>query len=278
MKKVFLITSALFFLLGCILIYQNITYNDKKLHLVFCNVGQGDAIFIRTSTGSDILVDGGPDDSVLSCLGKHMPFWDRTLEIVILTHPDADHVTGLIDVIKRYKLIHFYTSKVEAKTDVYKQFLRTLKESNIKQNYLWQGDKFTFQDGLTMETLWPAQEWKASTTNSFSAVELLTYKKFKVLLTGDLDAEQMEKIDDLAGKISLLKVPHHGSRFGLTQEILDILNPNLAVISVGKKNKFGHPTPFILQLLKDKGIKILRTDLDGKIEIVSDGVSWRARN
>lgn len=273
MKKIVLILSILFTLLGSVLVYQNITYNDKKLHVVFCDVGQGDAIFIRTPSGSDILVDGGPDDSVLNCLGRHMPFWDKTLELVILTHPDADHVTGLIDVIKRYKMIHFYTSKVEGKTDIYKQFLRTLKTNKIKQNYLWQGDKFTFKEGFTMETLWPTQEWESLATNSFSVTQLLTYKNFKVLLTGDLDAEQMEELDDLAGQINLLKVPHHGSRFGLTSGILDILNPDLAVISVGKKNRFGHPAPFILDLLKSKNAKILRTDQNGKVETMSDGIA-----
>ena len=273
--KVFLIASALFFLLGSILIYQNITYNDKRLHVVFCDVGQGDAIFVRTPNGSDILVDGGPDDSVLSCLGKHMPFWDKTLELMVLTHPDADHVTGLIDVIKRYKVIRFYTSKVEGKTDTYKQFLKTLQKADIKQNYLWQGDKFTFKERLTIETLWPTQEWKGLSINSFSVAQLLTYKNFKVLLTGDLDAEQMVQFFSLAGEINFLKVPHHGSRFGLTAEILDILNPKIAVISVGKNNKYGHPAPFTLELLKDKNIKILRTDRDGKIEIVSDGDNFR---
>lgn len=271
MKKTLLILSVLLFLLGSIFVYQNITYNDNKLHVVICDVGQGDAIFIRTPQGSDILIDGGPDDSVLTCLGKHMPFWDKTLELMILTHPDADHVTGLIDVIKRYKSIRFYTSRVEGKTDVYKQFLKTLQRVDIKQNYLWQGDKFTFTDGLTIETLWPTHEWEGLTTNSFSIAQILNYKDFKVLLTGDLDVEQMSQFSDLAGDINFLKVPHHGSRFGLTAEILDILNPKLAVISVGAKNKYGHPTPFILDLLKSKNIKTLRTDENGDIEIVSDG-------
>ena len=275
--KFFLVGFALLFLLACVLIYQNIAYNDKKLHVVFCDVGQGDAIFIRTPNGSDILVDGGPDDSVLNCLGKHMPFWDKTLEIVVLTHPDADHVTGFIDVIKRYKLIHFYTSKITTKTAVYAQFLKTLEDYKIKQNYLWQGDKFTFEDGLTMETLWPTHEWEGLTTNSFSIVELLTYKNFKVLLTGDLDAEQMSQVADLAGDINFLKVPHHGSRLGLTSEIVDILSPDIAAIPVGNNNKYGHPTPFILDLLKSANIKTFRTDQNGEVEIISDGSSWRVR-
>jgi len=294
MKKGFFIASGLLFLLGSILIYQSITYNDKKLHVVICDVGQGDAIFIRTPQGSDILIDSGPDDSVLSCLSKHMPFWDKDIEIAILTHPDADHVTGFIDVIKRYKLIYFYTSKVEAKTAVYAQFLKTLKDYKIKRNFLWQKDRFTFDDGLTMETLWPTHEWEektvitSGTINSFSVVELLTYKNFRALFTGDVDAAQMEEVASSLpatpsqdsglrggrGSINFLKAPHHGSRFGLTSEILDILNPKVAAISVGKNNKYRHPAPETLKILGEKDIKILRTDRDGEIEVVSDGESW----
>lgn len=274
MKKTFLILSVLFVLLSSTLVYQNITYNDKKLHIVVCDVGQGDAIFIRTPNGSDILIDSGPDEKVLSCLTKHMPFWDRDIEIAILTHPDADHITGFIDVIKRYKVIHLYTSKVQKDTAVYSQFLKTLEDYKIRQNYLWQGDQFTFKDGLTMETLWPTPQWEGLTTNSFSVAGLLTYKNFKVLLTGDLDAGEVSQVSGLAGDINFLKVPHHGSRFGLTSEILNILSPEIAVISVGK-NSYGHPTEFILDLLKSLNIKTLRTDQMGDIEIVSDGKTWK---
>ncbi len=276
MKKIILAASVLFVLLSSILIYQYITFADKKLHVVICNVGQGDAIFIRTPKGSDILVDSGPDDAVLNCLGKHMPFWDRSIEIVILTHPDADHVTGLVDVIKRYKVIRFYASNKTTNTGVYKQFLQTLKENNIKQNYLSQGDKFVFKDGLTMKTLWPTHDWNGLTTNSFSVTELLTYGKFKALLTGDLDAEQLIQASSLGVDINFLKVPHHGSRFGLTGEILNILNPKIAVISVGK-NSYGHPTQFILDLLKSKNIKTLRTDQVGDVEFISDGNMFKVQ-
>jgi len=273
MKKTFLIIATLLAVLGGIFAYQTITFDNNKLHVVICDVGQGDAIFIRTPNGSDILIDSGPDNKVLSCLSKHMPFWDREIEIAILTHPDADHVTGFIDVIKRYKLISFYTSKITTKTAVYVQFLKTLEDYKIKQNFLWQGDKFKFADGLSFQTLWPTHEWTGLTTNSFSVIEFLTYKNFKALFTGDSDVKQMSQVSSLAGDIDLLKVPHHGSRFGMNEQILDILNPDLAAISVGK-NSYGHPTPFILELLKSKNIKTLRTDQDGEIEIVSDGKTW----
>lgn len=287
MRKTFLILSVLLIVLGGILIYQNIKFADKKLHVSFCDVGQGDAILMRTPSSLDILIDGGPNDKVLSCLANHMPFWDRTIELMILTHPDADHITGLIDVVKRYSITHFYTSEVATETAVYKGFLKALEDRKIKQNYIWQGDKIILKDGLIIETLWPTREWNGQATNSFSVANLLTYKNFKILLPGDLDSEQMEQLDDLAGKVNVLKVPHHGSRFGLNSSILDILSPEMAVISVGK-NSYGHPTQFVLQLLKDKNIKILRTDLPanalrgqvqagqgGEVEVVSDGNIWK---
>lgn len=285
MRKYLLIGTVLLFLLGSILIYQNITFNDKKLHVVICDVGQGDAILVRTPHGSDILIDGGPDDSVLSCLGKHLPFWDKTIEVMILTHPHADHLTGLIDVAKRYRVLAFGNEKIDNPNSLYKELVKQLEQNHTQQRYLYQGDKFIIKDGVSLQTLWPTQEWVNQSSvngenlneNGLSVIELLSYKNFKALFTGDAQAEDMERIDSLAGAIDLLKVPHHGSRFGLTAEILDILNTKIAAISVSKNNKYGHPTPFILDLLKSLSIKTLRTDQVGDIEIISDGLSWRVR-
>jgi len=286
MKKIFLIAAGLFFLLGCILVYQNITYSDKKLHVVICDVGQGDAIFIRTPNGSDILIDGGPDSKILSCLAKHMPFWDRTIEIMIATHPHADHIAGLIDVIKRYKVIGFYSEKMESSAATYKELIKALAKRNIKEHFLWQGDNFLFEEGLKLQTLWPTYEWIDQNPsgeanldiNGFSVIGLLTYGNFKVLFTGDAQASIIDKIDLMAGRVSLLKVPHHGSKTGLTQEILGILSPRIATISVGEKNRYGHPDPFTLDLLNQLEIKTLRTDQAGDIEIISDGNSFLIKN
>lgn len=283
MRKYFLIGTVLLFLFGGILIYQNITFNDKKLHVVICNVGQGDAILIRTPQGSDILIDGGPDNSVLSCLGRHLPFWDRTIEIMILTHPHADHLTGLIDVAKRYSVLMFGTGKL-GNSPISQELMKLLKQNKTQEKTLRQGDKFIL-NGVILETLWPTEEWidqnagagDSVNENGFSAMELLDYQNFKALFTGDAQAEDMDRIDLLAGKIDLLKVPHHGSRFGLTADILDILRPKLAAISVGKDNKYGHPTSFILDLLKSANIKTLRTDQVGDIEIVSDGMNFKIK-
>jgi competence protein ComEC len=282
MKKYLLIVSVLFFSLGLILVYQNIIYNDKKLHVVICDVGQGDATLIRTPNGSDILIDGGPDNSVLACLGKHLPFWDKTIEIMILTHPHADHLTGLIDVAERYRVLAFGSEKIKNPSATYAELIKQLKQKQTQEKFLYQDDRFITKDGVILKTLWPTQEWinqnstgKSADENGFSIIELLNYKKFKGLFTGDAQASDLEKIDLMAGKIDFLKVPHHGSRTGLDLEILKILSPKIAAISVGKNNKYGHPTPFILDLSKSLNIKTLRTDQVDDIEIISDGEGWK---
>jgi competence protein ComEC len=285
MRKYFLTVSILFFLLGCILLYQNISYNDKKLHVVICDVGQGDATFIRTPNGSDILIDGGPDDSILSCLSRHLPFWDRTIEIMILTHPHADHLTGLIDVLKRYKVLSFGTEKIGNSTSAYKELMKQLEQNQIKQRFLYQGDRFVIKDGVILKTLWPTLEWVdqnllgkvSSDENGLSVIELLSYKSFKMLFTGDAQASDVARIDLMIGEISLLKVPHHGSKTGLNLEALNVLSPKMAVISVGAKNKYGHPNSLTLDLLNQSRIKTLRTDQMGDIEVVSDGKNWKIR-
>ena len=131
----FLVGATLLVLLGCILIYQNIIYDDKKLHIIVCDVGQGDAILLRTPGGSDVLIDGGPDDSVLACLGKHMRFWDRTLEMVILTHPHADHLNGLIAVSNYYKISSFISENLKNNTADFSELMKLVASKNIKTRW-----------------------------------------------------------------------------------------------------------------------------------------------
>ncbi len=293
MKKVFLIAATLLLLLGCILIYQNITYNDKKLHVVICNVGQGDAIFIRTPQGSDILIDGGPDDKVLSCLSKHMPFWERDLELIMLTHPHADHFTGLFSVLKTYKVKAFATEDLENKTLGFGELTNLIKNKAISTRFVFAGDKFKLKDGVEFEIVGPTEEFLRQTSpggtigesNEFGSVEtLIKFKDFSALFTGDSQASELadalQPFDSAQGfsPVSVLQVPHHGSKTGLNAEILDFLQPKLAVISVGLKNKYGHPTPFILDLLKSNNIKTLRTDQNGEVEITSDGFNFTVKS
>lgn len=285
MKKIILILSVIFVLLGNILIYQNITYNDKKLHVVFCDVGQGDAIFIRTPNGSDILVDAGPDNTVLDCLGKHMPFWDRDLELVVLTHPHADHFIGIFSVLKSYKVKGFATEDLKNKTIGFNKLMDEIKAQAILTRFVFAGQGFVLKDGVRLEIVGPTKEFLRETSpggtigesKEFGSVETyIKFGNFSALLTGDSQAAELTEIpkrqDDKP--LDVLQIPHHGSKTGLSEDFLDQTNPKLAVISVGAKNKYGHPSAEILKILRDKDIKILRTDQNGEVEIVSDGESW----
>lgn len=279
-KYIIYLSLSLFFILG-IFLYQGFSLRDANLHLVVCDVGQGDAIYIKTPSGKDVLVDGGGNDKVLDCLTKHMPFWDRTIELMILTHPDADHITGLVPVLQRYSVLHFVTSKTSKETGIYKKFMQALSQEGLTPKYVFLNDKIDFGDGLISDILWPSldalDEFKSpSRVNELSVIQVLAFGKFKALLTGDAQVKVQDRIAGSLSGIDVLKVPHHGSKTGMSDYYLNKLRPSLAVISVGKNNRYGHPTSFSLDLLSKYAIKTLRTDRDGEVEIVSNGKNyWR---
>jgi competence protein ComEC len=224
-----------------------LSYNSN-FRLIACNVGQGDATLVAYGT-IQILIDGGPDNKVLTCLSKYMPFWDKQLELVILTHPDADHYRGLVDVFKTYKIDNFISTR----------------EQSVLQNPV--GSRMIIADNQKIRVGLISLELFDNPTgddNERSVVTELKYRNFKALLTGDAPATILQKFN--LEPVNYLKVPHHGSKTGLTQALLEIIQPKMAVISVGK-NSYGHPTPEIIKLLQDNKIKIYRTDLMGDIII-----------
>lgn len=294
-KKHFLIGAAFGIIL---LIAYLLTLPDTRLHLVFCDVGQGDAAYIRAPNGMDMLIDGGPNNQVLSCLGKHMPFWDRAIDVVMLTHPQIDHLQGLIPVIERYTVNNIVIGVTGNDLDGYRKLLQLISNKNIPVKNLYQGDAFSLGE-VRFSVLWPQKDWVVSkiqqlnnetmkqlatvdgpavlgmsTTedlNSFSYYLHLKYKDFDALFTGDGDAPMQDELMATTNlpDIELLKFPHHGSKTGILPVLLDTLKPELAIVSVGKKNSYGHPAAEALKLLHDRAIKTRRTDLEGDIEIVT---------
>ncbi len=279
---------VLFIVVGLLslVLWQEITINDGKLHVVFCDVGQGDAIFIRTPQKTDILIDGGPDKRVLDCLSKHMPFWDKTIDVVILSHPHQDHFAGLIDVLQSYTVLSFDSEKLVNKSAGFRELQNGLAAKDVKTRYLLAGDILKTKDGLSMEVLAPSQGFLDRTSPNgeigesgefASLIIFMSFGENTFLLTGDSQAPGLkDAIESVAG-VDVLQVPHHGSKSGLTKDILDVLSPKLAVISVGKNNRYGHPNNEIIKILRDYDIKILRTDEVGEVEIIADGEKWRIR-
>lgn len=266
---------------GCILLVSFLwSLPDGKLHMYVCNVGQGDATYVRFPDGRDMLVDGGPNDSVLACLGRHMPFWDREINIVVNSHPQNDHLKGLISVLNRYTVDYVIRSDVSSSSDVYAQFTDAIKKHHVPVRLVAAGERI-WVGNTALSVLWPTQESVLGVTtdadlNDGSLVFWLRYGSFDALFPGDADSHVEGRYtgDPLAdGQVELLKVPHHGSKTGMTQEFIDWIKPAVSVLSVGK-NSYGHPSPKAIDMLQSIGSKIMRTDQMGDIEIVSDGSHW----
>lgn len=256
-------------------IFLILQWPDNRLHLIFCNVGQGDAILLEYGS-YQILVDGGPDNSVLSCLGKAMPFWDRKLELVVLTHPEADHLTGLIEVVKRYQVGQLLKTAAVNETPEFAALLAVIELRKVRVETLAAGDRIKLKQ-LELNVLWPFNKGPSFVTNfNQEAVVILgQYGVFGFLLTADITETEEQTMVNLASlrPVEVLKVAHHGSKFSTSQKFLEAVKPKIAIISVGK-NSFGHPTPEVLARLKAVGVKVLRTDEAGTIEIVADGRNW----
>jgi competence protein ComEC len=264
-----------------------LTQPDGKLHVVFCNVGQGDAAYIRFADGRDMLIDGGPNASVLSCLGRHMPFWDKTIDIVALTHPQNDHLGGLESVLDRYTVGNIVRSDVTNATDGFQNLMATVQKKNIPVKLMTAGDRITV-DTTSLSVLWPSPEQMApqegsvlgaatGEPNDYSLVFALRYGTFDVLFPGDADSHVEAKyiqLQDASNPVEVLKVPHHGSKTSMTPDFLFALKPALAVISVGK-NSYGHPSREAVIMLQNINSRVLRTDVAGDVEVVSDGRTWK---
>ena len=249
------------------------TPKSKNFHLIACDVGQGDAI-LAVYGDTQVLTDGGPGETVLTCLEKYMPFWDREIELVVLTHPQLDHYGGLIEVFKRYKVNAFLTNDFNASTQGLEALKNAVGGSGARVIYPGVGTQIRV-GMIYLDILHPPAGLNSTKINDYSIVTILTFGDFEALLTGDIENEIGNEITEkgLVKDVDYIKIPHHGSKNGLTPALLEESRPEIAVISVGKDNSYGHPHREILEMLKDRGIMILKTD-DGDVELVSDGNSF----
>jgi competence protein ComEC len=252
---------------------------DGNLHIIACDVGQGDAI-LTIYKNIQILTDGGPDNKVLDCLGKHLPFWDREVELVISTHPDADHSTGLINVIKKYKVDKILVNPVETGSETYRVLESVVGSRGV--GVIKPAKGMHLRLDLIYLDIVSEFDSQNSDTNANSIVYKLKFGKFLALFPGDIPLRVSDELALFLGPVNYIKIPHHGSKNGLTQNLLEKLVPGgsakvVGVISVSKKNPWGFPSPEILKMLGDRNIQILQTDLIGDVEVVTDGgkIWWK---
>jgi len=288
MNKKLLVLLALILSLIFLII---LSWPDNRLHVVACDVGQGDA-FLIIHNRKQILVDSGPGSRVMDCLSRYIPFWDRELEMVVLTHPQKDHFGGLDSVFEHYQVGSILTSSLESGSEEYQvlenmvrdqgtQIIRPISGREIRVglirlSILWPSQEFLAEAQVSMDNQVLGLSTTKDDPNDFSVVFELEYGEFEALFTGDIGPDIEDKIIAL-GKlkdIELIKVPHHGSKNGLTEDLLQATMPEVAFIGVGK-NSWGHPHQEVLDILDKYGVDVYRTDQNSYFELVTDGSSWK---
>ena len=258
--------------------YAVFAESDQNLTVAFLNVGQGDAIFINTPSKQQILIDGGPNKQVLAEISKIIPFYDRSIDVVIVTHPDQDHIGGLPDVLSKYDIDFFIEPGVESTNAMGKELEKIVEEKKIKKVLARRGMKLTLNDDAYLLILFPDRDVLKMDTNDASIVAKLVYRNTSFLFTGDSPSKIEEYLafldkDSSADEldVDVLKVGHHGSKTSSSELFISSVSPAYAIISAGKNNRYGHPHQEILERLRAAGSVILRTDLDGRVIFKSDG-------
>ncbi len=254
-------------------VYQRRT--GKDLHVYFLDVGQGDAIFIDSPSHGRVLIDGGKNRKVVSELGKILPFADKRIDVMIATHPDADHIGGLPEVVKRFNVGVIMEPGVESDNEFDDELDRRAEVKNVSQMLARRGQIINFGDGAVLTILFPDRDVSLWETNEASIVARLDYEESSFLFTGDspikieniLMGENKKALD-----VDVLKAGHHGSRTSTSLTFAEATSPEFAIISAGKDNTYGHPHKEVLNILERVGAVIKSTALSGTLKFESDGI------
>jgi competence protein ComEC len=252
---------------------------EGELSVTFLDIGQGDAIFIESPTGVQMLIDGGPPDGgVLARLSERMGFFDRSLDIVLATHPDQDHIGGLPSVLDRYDVGEILMTENKGETLTFKGFFQKVADEGTTVTYVRRGMRYDLGDGAILTILFPDRDPMFLESNTSSIVARLVYGDAEFLFTGDSPQaieDHLVMLDRGSPESELhsdvLKAGHHGSRTSSSPLFLDAVRPTYAIISSGKNNKYGHPHKETLEALAKIGAEIKNTADEGSITIVSDG-------
>ena len=265
-KKFILGVLAFLAILVFIAVYQK---TGQKPEVVFLDVGQGDAMLVILPGDTQILIDGGPSNKISAKLSKYLPFYDKDIELAILTHPHADHLTGFISVFKDYNVKNFIWSGANYESRLYSNFIEALKQEGSNVYLAKAGDIVSYGNQQILKILYPPEILLGKSFKSIhesNIVSELDLGNKKFLLMGDAEevVEYRLITSNVISNIDILKVGHHGSKTSTSQNFLQTAKPEEAVIQVGR-NSYGHPTPLVLDNLFKIGVKIFRTDQMGDI-------------
>ncbi len=272
-KKFFLenIVNTIFLLLTVILFTFSKQSNNSIPEIIFFDIGQGDAILIQQDN-FQILIDGGPDDAIVYELAKQLPWYDKNIEIVVLTHPHDDHIRGLLNVLDQYSVEQIFMNRIEYENRAYEYLLTNYQEKIVEVE---QGDVFEYKN-IYGEILYPfvGKAYQEKNINNESVVILLEVDNYRTLLMGDAEQEVENKLIEKYNleDIYLLKVGHHCSRTSTSDMFLSETNPDIAICSCGEDNKFGHPHYETLEKFQTRDVQYLITYQEGNIVINFDNL------
>jgi len=263
--------------LGAGFVWNNVfSSSPGVLTVSFLDVGQGDATFIETPNGTQILIDGGYGKKVLSELGRIMPGHDKSLDMVIATHTDSDHLGGLVEVLQRYEVEGVIENGFRDDSSLLQEWDDEIVKQNITSRSVQAGDRFVLDEGVYLEILGPFAEDinpMPKEPNEVMVVSRLVYGETEFLLMGDIERPDEIRLassqKDIASDV--LKVAHHGSKYSSTDLFLEKVQPQYSIVSAGVKNNYGHPHPETLERLAAVGGTLFRTDQQSRITLVSDG-------
>lgn len=252
-------------------------YHKNNLEVIFMDVGQGDSVLIKTKNNQQILIDGGNSNIVMDRLGRNLDFYDQDLDMIIATHPDADHITGLANVVDRYNVKLFLEPNSRHNTAIYTALKKSLAQKKVLIRAVESRQQYDLGNNVTLDILYPNTgfvDQELIDTNITSIVVKLSDGLVDYLLTGDAPIAVEESLVKNYGQYldaEILKIGHHGSRTATSPFFLKAVSPEVAIIQVGVNNRYGHPSQSVLDNLMELGIPVLRNDQSGDIKIVSNG-------
>lgn len=272
------------FLLVCVLLGLFLAQTQKKSaysRIAFLDVGQGDAIFIEAPNGTQVLIDAGPDASVISSISDVMRFWDRSIDLVIPTHADKDHIGGFPEIFRRFEVVHVYDTPNGATTAIYEEYARMRDAETKNIAFAHSTDTIILDEyhGVYLRVLFPDQDVSDIERNDSSTVVQFVHGDIEVLLTGDAGTTIEEYLVFLYGdglESNILKAGHHGSDTSSSKLFLDTVRPEVVVVSAGKDNRYGHPHESVLESLEEQNIQIFQTAHQGTVLFETDGnLIWK---
>ncbi|MFA6515303.1 MAG: ComEC/Rec2 family competence protein [Candidatus Paceibacterota bacterium] len=274
----YILIIVLFIVSSCFLYFAYLKSNNRYLKVIFINVGQGDAIYIEAPNGRQMLIDGGGGETILPNLIKVMPVFDKSIDMVIVTNPDQDHIGGLVEVLKNYKIGMVLEPGTIPQTLIYENLEKEIFKNKITKKIARRGMHIVLDEkkNIYFDILFPDRDVSDWETNDGSIVGKLVYEDKSFMLMGDATkyTENLIKWNEQPEilKSNVLKLGHHGSRTSSSILWLETVNPDIAIISVGKNNRYGHPHKETLDSLNSLQIPFLATYLKGNIIFKTDGV------